>query len=102
MLDNLIQKLLGEQFQKFLGEQLRKFISAACGAWITVLVGSGVVTQPDVNTFIQVFVAVLIYVGNALWTRMKNKAQDKVAITVPVASVEIVKATVAITSPATK
>lgn len=88
MFDNLIDGLV----QKMLGEQLRKFISAACGAWITVLVGKGVVTQPDVNTFVQVLVAVLIYVGNALWTRAMNKIQDKTAITVPTVTVPAIAA----------
>jgi hypothetical protein len=92
MLDGLIQKMLAEW--------LRKTIASACGVWITLLVTKGVATKSDMDTFIQIGVAILIFVGNALYTRIKNKVQGKTAVTIPTVMVPEVVATAAAISPA--
>jgi len=83
-----------------LGPQLRKWIAAACGAWITVLIENGVLTQPQVDQLIQALIAIGIFAVVSLWTWGKNKINSKVAVTIPVASVPSVKMAVVATSPA--
>jgi hypothetical protein len=74
---------------------LRKWIAGACGAWITVLIEKGVLTQPQVDTVIQAAIAVGLFAVVMLWTWIKNKMTAKTAVTVPTAAVPAVAATVA-------
>jgi hypothetical protein len=74
---------------------LRKWIAGACGAWITVLIEKGVLTQPQVDTVIQAAIAVGLFAVVMLWTWLKNKITSKTAVTVPTETVPAVEATVA-------
>jgi hypothetical protein len=74
---------------------LRKWIAGACGAWITILIEKGVLTQPQVDTVIQAVIALGLFAVVMLWTWAKNKLTAKTAVTVPTVVVPEVAATVA-------
>lgn len=78
-----------------IGPMLRKWIAGACGAWITILIEKGVLTQPQVDTVIQASIAIGLFAVVMLWTWLKNKLTSKTAVTVPTAVVPAVVATVA-------
>ena len=73
---------------------LRKWIAAACGAWITMLIEKGILTQPQVDTVIQAIIAIGLFAAVMLWTWLKNKLTAKTAVTVPTVTVPEVKAIV--------
>lgn len=85
---------MGEIINGLIGPMLRKWIAGACGAWITILIEKGVLTQPQVDTVIQAAIAVGLFAVVALWTWIKNKITSKTAVTVPTAVVPSVAAVV--------
>ena len=73
---------------------LRKWIAGACGAWITILIEKGVLTQPQVDTVIQAAIAIGLFAVVMLWTWAKNKVTGQTAVTVPTVAVPEVAAAV--------
>jgi hypothetical protein len=90
---------MSDMITGILGPQLRKWIAAACGAWITVLIENGVLTQPQVDQLIQMLIAIGIFAGVSLWTWAKNRITAKTALTVPTVAVPTVVSAVQVVNP---
>lgn len=69
---------------------IRKIIFGACSAWITAVVtwlnSSGVFTEGELNTekimagLVQVFLAVVLMAGSAIWSYIKRKLEERKTI----------------------
>ena len=92
--------MFNDMLQKLITHYLQHAITAGCAYWITWAINNHVASQNDMNTFIQVLVAILIAIGNALYNQARDKIKKQTQVTVPTHTVEAVKATVAANSPA--
>ena len=58
---------------------LRKIVFGTCAIWVAKLLATGVVTEGDINHWVEIAAALLIMIGTALWTTIQNSLEGKKA-----------------------